>query len=465
MHPFLPLLLGIIGYIILRTKGLKESYIKLLALFIFVYMNIEVGSVYGAGDGRIKYTFVVEFFCIFYALILIVKNAGRIGGKDAIKLLLAIATTLTGMIALKLWPLQKYIVTGDMLIDDFWLGEVDSLQLPALNGFVVKTFIQYGIFLFILFSIYLSFQKEDYEKLLEKLSSACKIIIAYGWIEFLVKNLARSNILFTLNNIIFGSNNAVFSELERRGMLYRLCGLMTEPSHFSYALFLIAILFLANYQLGKMSFRWIIQAFLLMILSMSFSSVIFALAFLTIFFISRYRKNIRGEKVFQIFLWCLLAFSILYIVYRSGILDSSYFGKRMKAIFDDWGILFTDVERVRDIQFQSSRVRLISSFSTLALLRFRPFFGIGIGTTSSHGSFSSILSGMGILGTLSWLLMLFYGRAAKIFRHYGSAYFLMILLWCIIGIFNGHFWGMLYNAENYALMISFLVLSRRGERA
>ena len=41
----------------------------------------------------------------------------------------------------------------------------------------------------------------------------------------------------------------------------------------------------------------------------------------------------------------------------------------------------------------------------------------------------------------------------------------MILLWCITGIFNGHFWGMFYNAENYALMISFLVLSRREERA
>lgn len=356
------------------------------------------------------------------------------------------------------------MVTGDMLIDDYWFGNTE-LQLPALRSYVTKTLIQYLIFLTILYGIYLSFRREDYEALLDKCAKWCKAAVIFGWVEFLIKNLTHSNVLFSLNNLFFGYNEAVFPMMEKRGILFRLSGFTTEAAHFSYAMLLVAFLFLANYQLGKMSLHWAIQAFLLMLLSMSFSSVVFALAFLAIFFISRYRKNIRGEKIFQIFLWCLLAFSILYIIYRSGILDSSYFGKRMKAVFDDWGLLFIDVERVRDIPYQSSRVRLISSFSTLALLRFRPFFGIGIGTTSSHGSFSSILSGMGILGTLSWLLMLFYGKAAKLIRHYGSAYFLMILLWCITGIFNGHFWGMFYNAENYALMISFLVLSRREERA
>ena len=463
IHPFSLILLAYTGYTLFQSGTLKEKFIAFLAMHVFVYMNVEAGAFLSIGSG-IKYNFYTEFICLILALFFIIKKSGEIDAGSTIKLFLALSALFVGLLGLKLWPLQKYMVTGDMLIDDYWFGNTE-LQLPALRSYVTKTLIQYLIFLTILYGIYLSFRREDYEALLDKCAKWCKVAVIFGWVEFLIKNLTHSNVLFSLNNLFFGYNEAVFPMMEKRGILFRLSGFTTEAAHFSYAMLLVAFLFLANYQLGKMSLHWAIQAFLLMLLSMSFSSVVFALAFLAIFFISRYRKNIRGEKIFQIFLWCLLAFSILYIIYRSGILDSSYFGKRMKAVFDDWGLLFIDVERVRDIPYQSSRVRLISSFSTLALLRFRPFFGIGIGTTSSHGSFSSILSGMGILGTLSWLLMLFYGRAAKLIRHYGSAYFLMILLWCITGIFNGHFWGMFYNAENYALMISFLVLSRRGERA
>ena len=96
--------------------------------------------------------------------------------------------------------------------------------------------------------------------------------------------------------------------------------------------------------------------------------------------------------------------------------------------------------------------------STLQLVIYRPLFGLGIGTTSSHGSFASIVSGLGVLGTFCWLRVLFFNGAKEKFNVYRQAYVVVIAIWCFIGLFIGMFWGMLYNAGNYTLLLSFLIL-------
>lgn len=456
MPLFSVICIAIAVYLFFRVKDEKERYISILAFHIFVCMNIEAGAFLAMGEHRIKYNYFTELVMCFFSLMLLPKVLRRIW-KGAGSIIPSVAAVLVGILNLILNPVKKLIVTSDILIDQYWDGHV-ALGYPSFGTNVVKQFIQYAVFIFVLAVLTAYLDRQDYKVLLKKTGSWCKIAILWGYMEFALKNFFSSNILLNAVEWIFGYNDSVFTAMEKRGSLYRLSGLTTEAAHFAYALFIITIVMFANYYLQQEKMIWVILSFLIMVFSMSFTSTLYAVGTVAVAGIVFFRKVIRPCRkfVYVLGLAALLLAAVAMVSHTSAF-QNSYYGTRLKEVLND-ELLFTDIENVRNYTYTSSRIRLVSIISTISLMKYRPLFGIGLGVASAHGSFALILSELGIVGTFLWLRALFFHAGKRKMAVYNAPYCILIFLWCAIGLVVGSFLGFLYNAENYALMTAFLLM-------
>lgn len=443
------------------NNSYKRKFINVLAFYIFVYMNIEVGYFYKSETGSTyRYSYFIGLIvCLMAFMIIIIKLHSL--SQNILMFLASIVTMGLGVVDLIYHPLNKKIVTGDMLIDEYWVGG-KSLKYVEFNSMVQKSIIQYGIFLFVLFAIIIYFNRDDYVYLLRRVSDWCKISIIWGCIEFLFKNVLAINIFTTVINSFFGYNENVFLYTEKFGKFIRLSGMSSEASHYAYSLFIIAIIEYANVKLNKEKHIWLWLTLALLLVSMSFSSILYIGAFAAMYIIIKNKNNIYfGKKIIFTFIGIIIFVVGVGVIINLNAFQNSYYGKRLMEIFNDTN-LFVKLEALRSVRYTSSRVRLISIITTLQLVRFRPLFGLGLGAASSHGSFAMILSNLGIIGTITWIITLFYSKPYKIFKPCRIAYCCLIIIWCIVGLFTSHFLGMLYNAENYALMVAFLVLCEQN---
>ena len=413
----------VILFLIFGKKG-QEIYRKILGLYIFLYMNIEVGYFIKINDSYIRFSYFFEIFVFAFSIILFIQNIKKADKKLSFKLIIAICSVGIGIVDLIIRPLRQLIVTSDMVIDSYWLGTT-GLQYPVFSMNVIESGIQYFIFLFILYVIFISFKREDYVILIKQVCNYCKISIIFGYMEFIMKNIFKSNVMNDVIDFVFGKNKNVFVKLEVRGSLYRLSGLTTEASHFAYVIFLIIIIYYAGVKLKVLNRIWLYAAVILLPLTMAFSSVLFLLALIAGDIVIHFRKNIKFNRNFFTFvsIICLVCLLVIFIM-NTDLFKKTYFGKRLDEILNDKS-LFMNIEWVRTLVYSSSRVRLISIITTLKLIKYRPLFGIGIGVNSSHGAFALILSCIGIIGTLCWISFLFYGEDQRQIKIYSNPYFIL----------------------------------------
>ena len=461
MSLFSMVLIFIIFLCLVFNKTYKNKFISILAFYVFVYMNIEVGYFYKSSTGSTyRYSYFVGLLVCMMSIIIIIKKLHNISGNIYMFVISITAMTI-GIIGLVNRPFGKKIVTGDMLIDEYWVAG-KSLKYVSFNSMVQKSIIQYLIFLFILFSIIIYFEKEDYMLLLRKVSNWCKISIIWGCIEFIFKNILSINIFTSFINSFFGYNENVFLYTEKMGRFIRLSGMTTEASHYAYTLFLIAIIEYANIKYNKKERIWLWLSLILLLISMSFSSILYIVAFILIYkFIENKNTVNYGKKIIYVIISFVAVVVLAAVIINLNSFQNSYYGKRLMEILND-SSLFIKLEALRSVRYTSSRVRLISIITTVQLLLYRPLFGLGLGAASSHGSFAMILSNLGIVGTLSWIMVLFFSKPYKLFKVNNLTYICLICIWCVVGLFTSHFLGMLYNAENYIIMISFLVLCEQN---
>lgn len=452
------LYIGIVIYFFVKYKKIKYRYLSCLALHIFTAINVEVGYFIKIGNTMIKYSWFTEAVMTMYSVIILIATRKKNIFKSYYLLFISI---IVGIVGLILHPLNKKIVTSDFVIDRYWDGW-SQLQFPSINGNVINSLLHIITFIIIYACITQIFNYDNYKLLLKKMAVWSKIVIVIGLIEIILKDFLSSNYFQAVIEQIFGVNSNVLSSLEKRGTLYRLSGLTTEASHYSYALFVTSIILMANLCIEQINKIWLVFVVALLILCRAFSSVLFLIALVIIAIVVRYKEYIKPLKKFiNILLGVFTFVCVMLIIYNTKVFRNSYYGQRFTEILND-SVLFIDISQVRSYTYTSTRIRLVSIISTLKLIVYRPLFGIGIGTTSSHGSFAAILSGMGIVGTLSWLKAIFFNDLKKQFEIMNNAYCILILIWCVVGLFASMFWGLIYNAGNYILALSFMVLCKKN---
>lgn len=448
------LYLGIVLFICFRERKLKKAYISILALHIFICMSFEAGYFLKIDDLSIDYNIFSDIVVAAFSVLMLLYKKGL---KRDYTIICTIIATVIGVIGLLVFPLHKLMVVGDTLIDRYWDGW-SELSYPSFGVSCIRSLIHYLVFLVELYTAFNVLEKKDLVRLINLVSKWSVLNLGVGCVEFLLKNIFHSNAFIELVSIVFGYNSDVFTNMELRGFLYRLSGLTTEASHFSYTLFLTSLILFANYCL-TLKGRWkVILAIILNVATMAFSCVLYVLIFFFIYILVKNKQqNSFGNKAVKVVAVVTIIGVVAVVLYNTSAFQNSYLGQRLQEVFND-PLLRIDISNVRNYTYTSSRIRIISMLTTLKLVIYRPLFGIGIGTTSSHGSFASIVSGLGVVGTFLWLKALFYNNGAKEFDIYKKTYNVLIALWCVAGLFVGMFWGMLYNAGNCAIIISFLVL-------
>lgn len=467
MHTASYVYVVLILYIITSKRNVKEIFVQLVALYAFTYISVEAGNFIDAYGIRLSYDRFVQIILLFFTAIILMHRiiCESLYLFDLKRIGLALFSALIGIGNLILRPANVLVVNGETLIDSIW-NVKGRLQYPEFSNITISTFIAYGIFLIILYAIFLDFNRNDYLCVLNTFVRYSKILVVFGYMEFLSKLLISNQLYPNLIISFWGTNSAIAYADQLRNGLPMLYGWTQEPSHFAYTLFVIMVAMLAHNSVDKHHTKWIIAAGLLLIFTMAFSALLFAVTYIAILYINRK----KGTKYYLKRMLGLVAVSMLIIGIMWGIVSAdmfadSFFGERLKNIFNELPMLFKlDIQNVSSLEYSSHRVRLVSSFSTLKLILYRPLFGLGIGTLASHGSSATILSSIGVVGVYTWLKAMFGGKIRKFFNINMSAYKTIIIIWFVMGIFMSHFLGMLYGGENYILMIAFAIICKKSRR-
>lgn len=313
------------------------------------------------------------------------------------------------LLLLAIFPSDAWVATGNVQWDDIVFEGATPLH-PTITSYVIQTTIKFISCLFIYLFIYNCWKKDDYKKILDKLSHIANYFLILGIVEFVVKNLLRLNDTWgDLCRIIFGeAKNTVYAG-RLRGFFYELNLFTREASHYAYSLFCVAVIKYADNIVNnrkKKVDNWILLCFVLMLLSTSFQSVSLILTFSFIFFSYRWGilrpSTMKAEMIVTGVLILFLSLSSFALSFS----EDSFIGNRINIMIDNFDSYFTF-----DIAFNhidthgdgSTFIRLLSIMQTFKLFLERPFFGYSLGTLTCHGATAAFLSHVGVVGFICWL--------------------------------------------------------------
>lgn len=198
--------------------------------------------------------------------------------------------------------------------------------------------------------------------------------------------------------------------LLERGSIYSLQGLTREPSHLASAMFWLGLIIIFSNYSKRFIWKMLLCVSLFMLISRSFSGILFILALYTIYAIENNKKK--------------FIYSLLLIIVAPVILLSSSFSYYVDRIGNVLALLKLGGASTTI----SEHVRVISIIENLKIFLSRPFFGIGIGTTYAHGALPSILSNIGILGFLTWFVFFIFKGIGKMKFNVTNALIVTVLI-------------------------------------
>lgn len=271
----------------------------------------------------------------------------------------------------------------------------------------------------------------------------CLFIV--GGIDLITRYFLGSTVFNSILSFIFGVRSSSQSTaFFLRGGLVGFQGLYVEPSHYASYAFLVGLYVLSQPK-TKRILLYIIFTIIMLVLSTSLRGFIsaFILVFVSILFIF-----IKSKKSLASFL------SIIIILFLLGIFIYVFFQTEysMYSISRIKGFLGLD-----DLVKASEGARAFSIKNGFKVLLKRPFFGVGLGTTSSTGFLSTILSNLGIFGTFIYFLVIFPDRFKITLL---ISVYVIILIVFLIGSFGLAF---LSSPAIVLIPLSFYRLSGNGK--
>lgn len=447
MQPF-----GIITLIVLIYSFInkKMNYVYLiLGYTIFVEINKISGYFLKFNSFELGYS---DFLQVTL-LIALLPKLKKINRKQLNSFLFLLITCSIG-------ALFTFIFRPNILIMDTYNSSWDELLFFKTS---VKTIISINFHtvmiltrIFIWGLIGLEIKETKIDNLTDIIIGLTKLHIIFALFEFITKTIFKTNIATDFRNFFFGLGEATYSDLSTRGFGsgYSIYGFTREPSHFSEVAYLfILILILSNTY--KKNIKWIMLALLLMIASTSFASVMYLISLIIIFMLTlKLRINKKNLKKFLFF------FAVTLIV-TLNIINNKYYSVRVNEFF-------TAIRGIKDgfitnNEITSSKVRLYSIYDSLNLVKVRPLFGVGIGTTSCYSGLVSILTNVGIIGFLFWVNFCFKSmNTKKLEMNYAIKTVILIF---IPEIFIGEL-GIMYSIYIfylYSLFYNFIKFKNREE--
>ncbi|MGN1196322.1 MAG: hypothetical protein ACI4TA_01830 [Acetatifactor sp.] len=362
--------LGLFVFIIYQLSFVKEStdrIINFIVMLIFFELFANVGKMLVIAGTEIQYSDVLWGILFIYSAINMLSHPVNRKGFARIALFLAVLVIL--------------------------------LLCEVATSYSDNTFSFRSILIFLRFLMMLCvyegtiryFDEIRIEKLIKSIFNLQKFMYIFLIIEVVFK-LVNSSLYFNMISVLFGHSENQVNWLIIRGGLPALQGLCKEPSHFAICFLFVSVfdlwLIIKGYRVQKYFF---INCALLL-LSGSFSSILYLGALIAMYLILT--KGIN--KIVIAFIVILIGVPVGFMLLQTSSLGMYYLGRLTNAL---------SITRSGNLDtYTSEGQRLSSVLGSLTNFFEHPLIGNGIGNNVSTGAFPALLSSLGLVGTISYAL-------------------------------------------------------------
>lgn len=414
----------------------KNLFFNLFFLCTATELFIGMGSFFSIGENEIPLSWFSEYILIIYILF----KFSHISSKYRKCWYVLSIGYLLPILILYLFPSDVLVAAGSNTWDEI-MFENSLPDHPKVTSHGLKQTIKYLLFALVIIYIYTNWQQKDYVKFMKRIVKVCHAYIYLGVFEFVCKNIMGLNKLWGEVMLGFwGETESTIFEGRERGGLFELNMFTRETSHYAYLLFIICLILLSyNYLKRKKNLidLPIIIALILMIISTSFSVVLFFPGFFAVFFLHRWYvvkpHNAKYEKIY-LSVFCFLILSYLTIILTLG--NDSFVGQRLDILYTKWDLLLSSDWRGISIGDGSTQVRIVSIIQTILAFVERPLFGFSLTTVNSHGSTATFLASVGLIGFVCWIYYFFIIHPFQNSKRLRFVYIFAIILYAITNLFN-----------------------------
>ncbi|RHT62002.1 O-antigen ligase domain-containing protein [Ruminococcus sp. AM28-41] len=452
MTLFSVLLIAIIFFQLRKQKTLSDYFIKITAMAVSLEMMMAIGYFLRIGAVEIGYS---EFIIILDTILCILLLSKKKIRKSAFILgLLFILSCFISLLLQFIFPYDGKVVSSSAAWDFYYFqGQLpDNISIGLQN---IKELLH--VFCYVIIIIQANSLSDEKKKLMIKnVFENSKYFIWFGIIEFvLIKILHVQTILTSIELFIFGDSYISDGAMLSIGVSDRLRGLKPEPSMYGFSLFLFFSLsyFLYKQTNIKRYKKYSIITILLMVLSLSFTSLVCLFGIFVYWLVLKYKEGKRKNKHAIVLLACICILAlILFLKYMYLHEFSQYYLKRIHMAlinFDDLSINGWHGDYAT--YDGSTKIRLISIIGTLKYFIKRPLFGLALGSTYAHSTFATVLASIGLVGVILWWKFTFEGNGEK----KGNIFVLSTIIWCALLLIMGSGLFPFYGVENIVVVYIF----------
>ena len=236
------------------------------------------------------------------------------------------------------------------------------------------------------------FSFKEKNKILKIIIKFLKLYLLFCCLEFIFKNIFQSELLYEIQQFFFGIVSATQSEIRYRGLLASLQGLTKEPSYFVAQLMIVGLFFVADEKINSSNNKkWYGLIFLLSLISMSFSSILFIFNFIFLLLYAKNNLKIALKKMFLIVMVCSI-FSLTGLIYFMG-LDT--YLSRLTIVLNILPLIINGYYfETHDISIAS---RLYTIIDSINIFLDRILLGIGFGNVNCMAVVWEFLASCGLL--------------------------------------------------------------------
>lgn len=468
MTPFSFIIIILYVLAFLCTGNDKERKQNLIVLTVILCIHFTAGYSFYIGERDVDFPLFCEILFLIFSYINLMK--GSLDKKRCTTVLKKFSAVLIciliGYLFLFLVPVNEYIVTNGNTWDNYLQRHI-PLQIPRFGANNILELLRVVLFGISYCTVQIIFDYSDLPKIIHKLAACSKIIVIFGLIEIIFKYLFHSNGWNNFVNSLMGLGKATYATLTIRGTGYMLQGFTKEASLYTFALFLTLFIFYADILLGYKEKKWILLIVIIMGFSMSFSSFLYLLIFVCVWFYRNWKKGGKYKKLFLgmlIFSFSLFLFTgMVFFTANSGRTDS-YYNKRILSYIDTWKYILSGSGSVK---ISSNYIRMKSLVETFKLGLKRPLFGLGLGITNSLSPLAEAFSNIGIVGLIIFFQFLYKGFPDLNRRINNdinrTMYYFYLFLFIFACVFAGDSKILLYGFGNFVLVVSFSIMSGKQQ--
>lgn len=376
IHPFgIILILYIIKNTLMkRNIHLNSIFIFLFALLVGLELFINAGYMTKIGNYELLYDEFVLVLLAIVSVFVILKRSNRI--KVKIALLFLLMSLIVTEVFLVINPINEVIYRNE----EYILPEFSMYSLLVLSKVIIMLIVSVAALQII--------NKENLYNIMKSVLKYASLIYAVCGVEWITKNVLHSQAYHSVVNFMFGKGLYTVDFLLERGSGYSIQGLMREPSHLAFGLFMFLLILIFSDVDIKTKNKYFIIGLIILIISSSLSGFGYASA-LMLSYIIHTRKKVKPIVFLSVF-----SIMLIFIVPRDLIV---YYSSR---VLNSLNIL-RDTSSTQ--MYTSEYVRLFSITETLRTIFLRrPIFGAGLGIPYAYSASIMVLSSIGTVGFIAW---------------------------------------------------------------